>query len=179
MKIIINPQFHLREVTLEDAEELFLLTEDNREHLRAFLPWVDATQNVGDTRAFIASTSCDSVYSGKFALALIWEQKIVGMIDFHNGDHKNKSLEIGYWLSKSYNGKGLMTLACKSLIDYAFRETDANRIIVRCAVNNPKSQAIPNRLGLIQEGIEREANWINGLFVNLYRNSVLRSEWKF
>lgn len=177
LKIIVNRNTYLRPVTLEDAEEVFLLTDANRKHIGAFLPWVDDTKTVGDTRAFIASTSCDSVYNGVFALVICFQDKIVGMVDFHAGSIKNKTLEIGYWLGKEFAGQGIMTKACAGLIEYAFKNTDANRIVICCDTANFKSQAIPQRLGFIKEGIERQANVVRDRFVDINRNSMLRQEW--
>jgi len=177
LKIIVNRNIYLRPVTLEDAEEVFLLSNANRKHIGTFLPWVDDTKTVGDTRAFIASTSCDSVYNGVFALVICFQEKIVGMVDFHGGSIKNKTLEIGYWLSKEFKGQGIMTKACAGLIEYAFKNTDANRIVICCDTSNFKSQAIPQRLGFVKEGIEREANMVRDRFVDINRNSMLRQEW--
>jgi ribosomal-protein-serine acetyltransferase len=35
------------------AEELFILTNRNREYLRTWLPWLDTIQKISDTREFL------------------------------------------------------------------------------------------------------------------------------
>ena len=45
---VIDPSTTLRVLHEDDARELLLLTDDNREHLRCWLPWLDVvTWEVG------------------------------------------------------------------------------------------------------------------------------------
>jgi hypothetical protein len=64
---------------------------------------------------------------------------------------------IGYWLAKSYTGRGFMTAAVKALINQGFQQLELNRIQARVATGNHVSQAVCNRLGLKSEGILRQA----------------------
>ena len=178
--IPISDKIHLRPFTNADAEELFALIELNRKHLRAFLPWVDNVHAVEDSQNFIdiATENIEDVYSNKFVRAIISENKLVGVVDFHKGDAKHKILEIGYWLSKENGGQGIMTKATAAMINQAFEYSDANRIIIRCVTNNFKSQAVAERLGFTKEGVDRQARFSEGRFIDINRNSILRHEWK-
>ena len=42
-----------------DAEELFLLVDENRAYLRKWLPWLDHNKTVDDTREFIKTSLRD------------------------------------------------------------------------------------------------------------------------
>jgi ribosomal-protein-serine acetyltransferase len=90
----------------------------------------------------------------------------------------NKCASIGYWLSKELEGKGIITRSCKAVIDEGFKRLKLNRIEIRAAVENYKSQAIPQRLGFKQEGIIRQAEFVNNQFVDLYVYSMLKEEWE-
>jgi hypothetical protein len=79
--------------------------------------------------------------------------KLVGDIGYHPIDWADRKAEIGYWLGESFQGKGLMTEACKTLITYAFAELGLNKVEIHCAAENIRSCAIPKRLGFTQEGI--------------------------
>ncbi len=175
--ILVSRDIQMRPLTMEDAPAIFELVETNRQFLRTHLPWVDKSQSVDDTLTFIASTNNENIYSGRYAQVIEYKNKVVGLIDFHKGSAQNKSLEIGYWLAKDHNGKGIMTRACAAMIDYAFHNCDVNRIIIRCATKNFKSQSIPQRLGFMKEGVERQAHCINGTFVDVNRNCMLREDW--
>ena len=53
----VTDEIELRLVEEQHAQEIFNLTDANRQHLRKWLPWVDQTRSVTDTSAFVASCS--------------------------------------------------------------------------------------------------------------------------
>jgi ribosomal-protein-serine acetyltransferase len=59
-----------------------------------------------------------------------------------------------------------MTAACRALVDHALEELGLNRIGIAYAVENDRSCAIPERLGLQQEGVQRQAEWPYDHFVD-------------
>jgi ribosomal-protein-serine acetyltransferase len=71
-----------------------------------------------------------------------------------------------------------MTRACRALLDSPFSELDLNRVEIQCAEQNRKSRAIPERLGFVQEGVIRQAEWIQGHFNDHVVYSMLRDEWR-
>lgn len=168
----------LRRVEVSDAGEIYRLIESCRSYLSEWLPWVDATGGVADTIYFINENKDKNLFNGRETYVMIFEGQITGMIDLHNGDRYNKKAEIGYWLAEEYQGKGIVTSACKVLINKAFFEYDINRIVIRAAEGNEKSRRIPERLGFIKEGIEREGEAMRGRFFDLCVYSVLKKEWK-
>ena len=50
----------------------------------------------------------------------------------------------------------MVTRACRVLIDVAFGELGLHRVVIRAGVDNPRSRAIPERLGFTEERIARE-----------------------
>ena len=51
-----------------------------------------------------------------------------------------------------------MTACTKVLIRYVFEEFDINRVEIQMSTRNPKSKAIPERLGFTQEGVLKVTN---------------------
>jgi len=70
-----------------------------------------------------------------------------------------------------------MTRSCRALVDYALCELKLNRVEIRCAEKNHRSRAVPERLGFVQEGIIREAEWLYDHFVDHVVYGVLTREW--
>jgi ribosomal-protein-serine acetyltransferase len=102
----------------------------------------------------------------------------VGRIGLHHLNRDNKNASIGYWLTKNTEGKGIITRSCKVLITYGFEELELHRIEIKAAVNNVKSQAIPQKLNFTKEGTLRESELVNGVFLDLVLYSMLQDEWK-
>ncbi len=96
----------------------------------------------------------------------------------HNLDQVNRKAEIGYWIAKEFEGKGIITAACRKLITYAFEELELNRVAICAAVGNEKSRAIPERLGFLEEGRARDGLYVNGMHHDLVYYSLLKREWE-
>lgn len=178
MQIPINPELTLRTITLEDAEAVFALTDNSRDYLREWLPWLDFTKELSDTISYIES--CIAGYEAKSSLSLVimFRNEIVGIAGFNTINNGNKTAAIGYWLGKDAQGHGIMTKTVQALIQYAFDELQLNKVEIRAAVGNTKSRAIPERLNFTTEGTIRAAEWLYDHYVDHVVYGMLASEWK-
>ncbi len=100
------------------------------------------------------------------------------MIGYHGINWRDRSTSLGYWLGARFVGKGLMTQACRAIVDHAFGSWQLHRVEICCATGNLKSQAIAERLGFTCEGVSRHAEWLYDRHVDLQNYSMLASEWK-
>ena len=57
------------------------------------------------------------------------------------------------------------------------RELQLNRIEIRAAIGNVKSQAIPEKLGFAKEGCVREAEWLYDHYVDHIIYGMLKSDF--
>lgn len=175
--IKISDELFLRPILREDAEILFSLTDQDRLYLREWLPWVDGTKTIADSKKYIAISQKGEKTGTLLNLAIIWKDKIVGITGFNNIDRINRITSIGYWLSSGNQGNGIMTQAVKALTDFAFDELQMNKVEIRAAEKNTKSRSIPERLGYHQEGILRSNEWLYDQFVDNVVYSILADEW--
>lgn len=178
LHIQINADLELRTIEERDAQQIFALTDTNRLYLRQWLPWVDGTRSVEDTSAFIRTLNIQRTSNGSFGCVILYRHQIAGTISFHLIDWSNRRVEIGYWLGATFQGKGLMTSACKAMVAYAFDEWQLNKVEIRCATANTQSCAIPQRLGFTLEGIIRQAEWLYDHYVDLKVFGILQTEWR-
>ena len=109
----------------------------------------------------------------------IWFHGILaGVIGFHGLDWMNRNVEIGYWLGEEFQGHGIITKACHALVDYAFDEYKLNRVQIRCATGNKKSNAIVERLDFINEGTTRQAEFLYDHYVDLFVYGMTSDVWE-
>ncbi len=175
--INVDDDIVLRRPSLARAEDISRLVDANRQHLRRWLPWVDAMRAVKDERAWLEDELAPSNRWSQPYMVL-QRSKLVGMLDIRGLNSPSHAGEIGYWLAEDAQGKGIMTRSCRALLDYVFALEGLNRMQIRAATGNTKSRAIPERLGFVFEGVQRQAELVGGQFQDLAMYSMLAGEWQ-
>lgn len=143
----VDQDIDLRIPKMEDAQIIFDLVDLNRVYLMSYMEWESKTNSVEDIVAYLNRNKHLSYYDNDFPLVILYKNKIVGITGFNKGNATEKKVEIGYWISKEFTGKGIVTKCCQALINFAFSMTDIKDIYIKCEVTNGKSMAIPIRLG--------------------------------
>lgn len=170
----ISDKIAIREIRSEDAEALFDILNENRQYMRTWLPFVDATEQAEDTLTYINLV----LETENTQYALLCDGEHIGMVGFNVADPINQRIEIGYWMSPHCEGKGIMTQTVKELIKIAFFEKNMNRVQIRVAVENAKSWRIPERLGFTLEGVERDGELlVDNVFTDIRVYSLLKKEY--
>ncbi|WP_047150442.1 GNAT family N-acetyltransferase [Aneurinibacillus tyrosinisolvens] len=178
MKLQISKALSVEEIEPDDAEGIYAIIDRSREHLRTYLPWVDFNQSARDVADFIAASKQLQAIKNGGNYVIRYEGEIAGVIGLHHIDWSNHHTSIGYWLAGEMQGQGIMTAAVSGLVAYVFDELGLNRVEIRCATDNKKSRAIPERLGFTWEGRIREGEWIYDHYVDHEVYGLLKKEWQ-
>ena len=164
----------LRSWSLEDAPEIFAVVDANREHLRAWFPWVDRTTGPVQIAEFIeASRKRDDAREGNGIYvdgALVCSAGLTWATEEMQG-------EIGYWLKADAQGRGSVNRATRALTTYGIQEAGLHRTMIKAAVENTRSRAVAERLGFVQEGILREGGNTALGRVDLVIYGLIVHEW--
>lgn len=177
-RFFIDERTVLRPIAEPDVVPLFEAVDRNRAHLRRFLPWLDSTRGPADIDAFRVRTLAQERDGIGLTRMIEHAAAISGIVGFNHIDLFNRRAELGYWIDRTLEGRGICRQACSVLIHYAFEELDLNRIAIAAAVDNRRSRALAERLGFTQEGVRREAEWLYDHFVDHAMYSLLRREWR-
>jgi ribosomal-protein-serine acetyltransferase len=175
---MVGEDLELKQFQPQDAQALFAAVERNRQHLRQYLPWVDATRSVDDIARFISrvTTQLDEGFGPNFG---IWRNgQFAGAIGCHPFDPPNRFCSLGYWIAADHQGAGVITRCCRHLLDFLFEEANLHRVEIRCAIGNTRSCAIPRRLGFRREGVLQEAEWVNDRWLDLEVWSMPEQDWR-
>lgn len=173
----IDEELELRLLDFRHAEALYRLTDRNRGELRRWLPWVDNTRSPEDTKDFIRGGLEQLARDDGFQTGILYRGKLVGATGFHHFRWASGRTEIGYWLDAAFQGKGIMTRACRRLCDHAFGELGLRRVEIHCDAENTRSRAIPERLGFKQEGVLRGVGFNAEGPANEVIYGMLADEW--
>ena len=172
--LTIDKDIQLKNIELEDDQIIYNTIINNCEYLKEWLPFINNTFDLEHVKTFIEySTNIDS---NDQVFTINYIDQFVGIITLKDIDQTNQKAEIGYWLAESFQSKGIVLRSCERLIEYAFKELHLNRIQLKIAKSNTKSQAVATRLGFIREGIERDGELHADGFVDLIVYSLLKND---
>lgn len=177
VSILIDEELQLRSFEPDDAPQLYKAVDSSRDHLRPWMPWVDMTQKPDHSLQFIQQSRVQQQNQEGMALGIIYNGNIIGSMGMHGWDHNLRKAQLGYWISKEYEGKGLLTKALKSFIDFLFAKVGLNKVEIQFMISNKRSAAVAERLGFKTEGIIRQNLILNGTYHDLVVTGLLKSEW--
>ena len=162
----------IRHIQGKDGAVLFAAIEENRSHLREWLPWLDSIQTIEDVETVcqtmaVNSTLVDPSTTNNTSSAerenlqegdvkrakrkplasldcmILVNNVVAGTIGFNYLDYEKRFGYIGYWLSKRLEGNGIMTLCADKLVEYGFLELELDHVLISVAKGNLKSRKIP------------------------------------
>ncbi len=168
----------LRQVTMDDAVELFAAVDANREYLRQWLPWLDRTNNVDDETSFIASTLEEYGRGDGVLYGVRLEDNLIGTISLNWIDWGNRGCGVGYWLSEDQTGNGYVTKSCIRLMEHCFDDLGLHRFVLEAATDNFPSRAIAENLGMRLEGITKDREWLYDHYVDAALYAITAPEWR-
>jgi ribosomal-protein-serine acetyltransferase len=176
MRFELPDGHRLRLLKESDAQALHALIDANRAYLARWTPWAQEQTPV-QTIDFIRATRRQVRNNDGFQVAILDEQRIVGVVGFLGVDWVNRATSIGYWLAETGQGRGTMTQAVQSLVGHALEGWRLNRVEIRAGVENLRSRAIPERLGFEQEGTLRQAARLGDRYLDHVVYAMLACDW--
>lgn len=176
-KNTIGENLDLRLLEFSHAEAMYQTIENNRDYLSKWFPWVENSRSPEDSKNFIVSELQRFAKNNGFSAGIFYEGNYIGSISFHDINWNAKMTSIGYWISSEYQGRGIMTSCCRTLLNYGFGTLGLNRIEIRARTDNAKSRAIPIRLGFKEEGILRQVDFNHDRYYDHVVYGLLRDEW--
>lgn len=176
MTIYINDAIRLELITEKHAQDIFDLVDANRASLRQWLSFVDKMQTIAFAENFVKRSIQRNLDGTEFAFVVYEQDEAIGRIGVYKIDGQNKIGEIGYWLAEKAQGKGIISKSCQSVIDFCFSQLQLNRIEIKCATDNVKSKAIPEKLKFTKEAVIRQGELLNGRFIDLDLYALLKQD---
>jgi ribosomal-protein-serine acetyltransferase len=177
LNLKVDHEINLQLIQHQDSSELFQLVENNRIHLREWLPWVDSITSSHQYFPIISTWLKQYADHNGFNAGIRLNGKLVGVISLNSIDWYNQQTALGYYLGAGYEGKGIMTRTVQAVLTYIFLHLRLHRVEVRCGVHNNKSRAIPERLGFRQEGVIRDGEFLNDHYHDLVVYGMLSHDW--
>jgi ribosomal-protein-serine acetyltransferase len=172
----IAPEITVVPASLQHASALSALVQQNIPHLKPYLPKVTGLSNIALARTHLQDVMDASRLGELYEWHIFCRNDICGAVRLHQVEPDNRKASIAYYLGAQYQGAGLATTAVRAVIAHSFDRLALNRIELRCAADNLASQKIAKRLGFTWEGMLRQAEQLDGKFVDHFVYGLLRED---
>ncbi|MFC8924827.1 GNAT family N-acetyltransferase [Streptomyces albidoflavus] len=167
----------LRPLETWQADEFLAHMDRARETVGEQNGLPDVVRDLTESRAFLR-TYAERQAADSGRLYGIWlDGTLVGGVLFRTFDPVHGVAEAGCWLEPAAVGRGLVTRACRAIIDWAFTVRGMRRVEWHVATDNAPSIAVARRLGMTREGVQRSAYVHRGRRLDMELWAVLSEEW--
>ncbi|MFH8371538.1 GNAT family N-acetyltransferase [Streptomyces sp. NPDC018031] len=173
----LGGQARLRPLEPWQAREFLTHVDRARDTVDPWIPWATLSTDLASATATLQRYA-DRLAEDAGRIYGIWlDGTLVGGVMFTRFDSESGVCEIGCWLEPAGEGRGLVTRACRALIDWAFRERGMSRVEWWAAAGNARSIAVARRLGMTRDGVLRRRSPYRGVRHDSEVWSVLAEEW--
>jgi len=175
--IQVNEEIQLRLLEERHVEDYFALIERNKAYLQEWIA-VEAYEGPVETlKGYLRQRLLQFVDGGGYHLGIWYQDVLIGILDYRP-NWRNRTVELGYWLDAALQGKGIVTQACRTMVRHAFEEHQVQKVVISCAIDNPRSRAVAERLGFVQEGVLRQVVRLHDRSVDGVFYGLLADEWR-
>lgn len=177
-----TPRLHVRLAEERDVPTILDFYRTNRERLRPFDP---ERPEYFYTETFWQRQVIQNLedFTNGRALRLFMfprdsPRKTIGNIGFSNFVRGiGQYCTVGYAIDGEHEGRGLMSEALRSSIDFVFYSLNFHRVEANYMPHNRRSGQLLRKLGFVVEGYSRDYLRINGRWEDHVRTALTNPDW--
>ena len=163
--MINGDEFVLRRLEPKDIEQLYLYRNDSA--IVASLGGFSAGYSVRDLEDWLQRHR-SSATELLLCIAEPDTDICLGHVGLYNIDHRVRKAELAILVGdKQKHGRGLGKRVCQAVIDYARRQLNLRRIELSLLGSNDIASRLYASLGFVQEGVQTEAEFRDGQYVDV------------
>ncbi|GGO47296.1 GNAT family N-acetyltransferase [Streptomyces lasiicapitis] len=168
----------LRPLEPWQADEFLAHIDRGRDFIGRHNGLPDVVTDLASSRAYLQAYADKTAADTGRICGIRLHGELVGAVILRTMDTSQRTAEAGCWLEPAAAGKGLVTRACRTLIDWAVEERGIVRVDWWCTSANTPSIAVARRLGMTRDGVLRESYLYRGQRQDEEIWSVLAPDWR-
>lgn len=164
-----------------DGASFYDLIVENSAYINDHFPiLVEAVRSPEDGEAFVRQKLAQWLMQQEFTFG-IWrvdEADMIGYVHFRNIDWQTPRSEISYFLHQKHAGKGLMTEVMSRMVQFAFKQLQLNKLVLKTLIDNYPSQRLARKVGFRREGdLRHEYRRDSGVLLDVMLFGLTREEY--
>lgn len=175
--IIVSETLTLQAVNEIHIPALHQMVLANKAWLQQTLNWPQFVKSEQDTRQNVQGNMMLHQRGIAKMFLIFNDATMVGVLSFNQIEPSNKTGYIGYWLDEHAQGKGILSAALRAFMNYYVESGEIRRFVIKCRVDNLRSNQVALRNGFTLEGCLRQAEFLNDVFYdqNIYARIIDKS----
>ncbi|MFJ9417268.1 GNAT family N-acetyltransferase [Streptomyces sp. NPDC101227] len=173
----LDDHAQLRPLEPWQAEEFLAHIDRARDSVDPWIPWATFSSDLDSATATLQRYADRLAQDGGRICGIWLDDTLVGGVMFTRFESDSGVCEIGCWVERAGEGRGLVTRACRVLIDWAFQQRGMSRVEWWVAAGNARSIDVARRLGMTRDGVLRQRYPYRGVRHDSEIWSVLPTEW--
>jgi RimJ/RimL family protein N-acetyltransferase len=149
----------------------------HRDYLKRAIPAAHSVLTIDDAREYLQRWADGHAADTQHMTGIWLDGAYVGCVQLFDFDARLGTCEMGVWLVPEAQGRGLVTRACRYVLDWAIGVRGMSRVQWKANPVNAASVAVARRLGMTRDGRLRSAWQIGGVRSDVEVWSMLAHEW--
>jgi ribosomal-protein-alanine N-acetyltransferase len=177
--ILKTERLLLRPLELDDVELIWSdITDPEISKYMAWEAHTDKLQTINFIKAEIERRKADEGITWVIMMndEFCGIVSLIGLIRTHRALTYDKA-ELAYWLSRNFQGKGIMTEAANRVLEFGFNDLKLHKICVSHFSANEASEKLIKRLGFRFVGEQIEEYQKNGIWYNQKNYELIEKEY--
>lgn len=167
----------IRPFRAEDVPGLFESVRESIDDLSPWMPWCHSEYAISEARDWVGKQIAAFEARDEFHFAIIsGDEQIAGVCGLNGINRENRLANLGYWVRSSHARRGIATRATRLLADWAFQNTELNRLEILVAIRNHPSLRVAAKAGAVWEGVLRGRLRHRGEMHDAVLFSIVRSD---
>ena len=168
MELQLNPitdtelrfdQYKIRQVTVSDAVAFYTLVNSNHDRIARYFPFTAAASTSIENTAKLLEERVARAAKLDFVTYVIMDETtnaLIGCIFIKDINRHVSKGELGFFIDKAYEGKGVISKTVEVVVSYCFDVMCLNKVYMRIAEENIPSRRVAEKNGFMVEGILRQ-----------------------
>jgi RimJ/RimL family protein N-acetyltransferase len=176
--LVEGERIRLREVNIDDFEATWQWA--SRAEFFRFLPIDQPTRD--EERAWLDSIVAQAHEIPRrqyhLGIKIVDGSKLIGMVRLAIDSQRHRSASIAYGISPEHWGHGYATEAAQLIVGFAFDALGLHRVWASHHPDNIASRKVLEKVGLREEGRQRDDRFVGGVWYDSVVCSILEDEWR-
>lgn len=162
-----------------DAEALYAAVRESIAEVGFWLEWCHADYTIDESRGWIDHCVAARSEGREYNFAIVdGDGRFLGGCGLNRIERNHRVANLGYWVRTGAAGRGVATAATLLLAEFAFDQTNLNRLQILASTRNRASQRVAERTGARREAVVKDRLFLSGESHDAVQYALLRTEFR-